>query len=95
MFLFLNKLLLLFQDVIEFLMAGGQVAVYDAANITQERRQLIHHIIVNEMGYKLFFIESICNEPKIIEANIMVSCFYTLTNLNLIICVNLFLTYCL
>jgi len=46
--------------------------VYDAANITQDRRKLIHHIIVNNMGYKLFFLESICTEPKIIEANIMV-----------------------
>ncbi|KAF2363704.1 Histidine phosphatase superfamily clade-1 [Trinorchestia longiramus] len=61
------------QDVVEFLSSGGQVAVYDAANITQERRKLIHKIIVERMGYKLFFIESICNEPKIIEANIMES----------------------
>lgn len=59
------------QEACEFLLAGGQVAVYDAANITRERRKLIHHVIVNRMGYKLFFIESICNEPKIIEANIM------------------------
>ncbi|XP_018016342.1 6-phosphofructo-2-kinase/fructose-2,6-bisphosphatase-like isoform X2 [Hyalella azteca] len=61
------------QDVVEFLASGGQVGVYDAANISQERRKLIHHIIVERLGYKLFFIESICNEPKIIEANIMES----------------------
>lgn len=59
------------QDVCEFLQSGGMVAVYDATNTNQERRELIHHVICQRMGYKLFFIESICNDPKIIETNIM------------------------
>lgn len=60
------------QDVCEFLQSGGMVAVYDATNTNIERRQLIHHVICERMGYKLFFIESICNDPAIIETNIMV-----------------------
>ncbi|KAG0729292.1 6-phosphofructo-2-kinase/fructose-2,6-bisphosphatase 1 [Chionoecetes opilio] len=59
------------QDVCEFLQTGGMVAVYDATNTTIERRQLIHHVICERMGYKLFFIESLCNDPSIIETNIM------------------------
>ncbi|XP_045612118.1 6-phosphofructo-2-kinase/fructose-2,6-bisphosphatase 1 isoform X2 [Procambarus clarkii] len=59
------------QDVCEFLQSGGMVAVYDATNSNEERRQLIHHVICERMGYKLFFIESICNDPNIIETNIM------------------------
>ncbi|XP_050685942.1 6-phosphofructo-2-kinase/fructose-2,6-bisphosphatase 1-like isoform X3 [Eriocheir sinensis] len=59
------------QDVCEFLQSGGMVAVYDATNTNIERRQLIHHVICERMGYKLFFIESICNDPAIIETNIM------------------------
>lgn len=38
-----------------------------------ERRELIRKIVVNEMGFKLFFVESICDDPQIIEQNIMVS----------------------
>lgn len=56
----------------EFLQSGGMVAVYDATNTNIERRQLIHHVVCERMGYKLFFIESICNDPAIIETNIMV-----------------------
>lgn len=48
----------------------GEVAVYDATNSTFERRQLIHETVVEKWGYKLFFVESICNAPDIIEANI-------------------------
>ncbi|KAB7498449.1 6-phosphofructo-2-kinase/fructose-2,6-bisphosphatase 1 [Armadillidium nasatum] len=58
------------QDVCDFLQSGGMVAVYDATNTTVERRQLIHHVVVERMGYKLFFIESLCNDPKLIETNI-------------------------
>lgn len=63
------------QDVCEFLQSGGMVAVYDATNTNMERRELIHHVVSQRMGYKLFFIESICNDPAIIETNIMVITF--------------------
>lgn len=33
---------------------------------------MIHEIVVNKWGYKLFFVESICDDPQIIEQNIMV-----------------------
>lgn len=32
---------------------------------------MIHDIVVNKWGYKLFFVESICDDPQIIEQNIM------------------------
>ncbi|XP_026279327.1 6-phosphofructo-2-kinase/fructose-2,6-bisphosphatase isoform X2 [Frankliniella occidentalis] len=59
------------QDVGQWLEGGGEVAVFDATNSTADRRQLIHDIIVKKMGYKLFFVESVCDDPKIIEQNIM------------------------
>lgn len=31
---------------------------------------MIHSIVVERMGYKLLFVESICNDPKIIQATI-------------------------
>lgn len=39
---------------------------------------MIHEIIVKKMGYKLFFVESVCDDPKIIEQNIMVSLVFPL-----------------
>ncbi|XP_030623853.1 6-phosphofructo-2-kinase/fructose-2,6-bisphosphatase 1 isoform X2 [Chanos chanos] len=48
----------------------GQVAVFDATNTTRERRGVLISF-AKEKGYKVFFIESICDDPEIIEANIM------------------------
>uniref|UniRef100_A0A671Q7C1 6-phosphofructo-2-kinase/fructose-2,6-bisphosphatase-like n=1 Tax=Sinocyclocheilus anshuiensis TaxID=1608454 RepID=A0A671Q7C1_9TELE len=48
----------------------GQVAVFDATNTTRERRGVIISF-AKEKGYKVFFIESFCDDPEIIEANIM------------------------
>jgi hypothetical protein len=36
---------------------------------------LIKEIVVDKMGFKLFFVESVCDDPQIIEQNIMVSYF--------------------
>ncbi|XP_075580898.1 6-phosphofructo-2-kinase/fructose-2,6-bisphosphatase isoform X1 [Pelecanus crispus] len=47
----------------------GQVAVFDATNTTRERRALILQF-AKENGYKVLFVESICNDPAIIEENI-------------------------
>ncbi|GLV35990.1 6-phosphofructo-2-kinase [Carabus blaptoides fortunei] len=58
------------KDVCHWLENGGEVAVFDATNSTMDRRQLIHDIVVKEMGFKVFFVESICNDPEIIEQNI-------------------------
>ncbi|CAG0879310.1 unnamed protein product [Darwinula stevensoni] len=54
----------------KWLEQGGEVAVFDATNTTRERRKTIHEIVVEKMGFKLFFVESICDDPQIIDANI-------------------------
>ncbi|XP_015198252.1 6-phosphofructo-2-kinase/fructose-2,6-bisphosphatase-like isoform X1 [Lepisosteus oculatus] len=48
----------------------GQVAVFDATNTTRERREMILNF-AKENGYKVFFVESICDDPEIIAENIM------------------------
>ncbi|XP_024913922.1 6-phosphofructo-2-kinase/fructose-2,6-bisphosphatase 3 isoform X2 [Cynoglossus semilaevis] len=55
---------------------GGHVAVFDATNTTRERRDLILAFGA-ENGFKVFFVESLCDDPSVIAANIMevkVSC---------------------
>uniref|UniRef100_A0A3P9I4Z3 6-phosphofructo-2-kinase domain-containing protein n=1 Tax=Oryzias latipes TaxID=8090 RepID=A0A3P9I4Z3_ORYLA len=47
----------------------GQVAVFDATNTTPERRQVILSF-AKDNGYKVFFVESICDDPEIIAENI-------------------------
>nr|CAD7395030.1 unnamed protein product [Timema cristinae] len=59
------------KDVCEWLESGGEVAVFDATNSTADRRKLIHEIVCNQMGFKLFFVESVCDDPQIIEQNII------------------------
>ncbi|XP_070640179.1 6-phosphofructo-2-kinase/fructose-2,6-bisphosphatase 1 isoform X6 [Bos indicus] len=51
----------------------GRVAVFDATNTTRERRSLILQF-AKEHGYKVFFIESICNDPDVIAENIRGVC---------------------
>ncbi|KAG5895976.1 hypothetical protein JTB14_027976 [Gonioctena quinquepunctata] len=58
-------------DVCQWLENGGEVAVFDATNSTADRRKIIQEYVVNKMGFKLFFVESVCDDPKIIEQNIM------------------------
>jgi len=45
--------------------------VFDATNTTRERRAMVYDEIVKKNGYKLFFVESICDDPNIVEQNIM------------------------
>ncbi|XP_076035766.1 6-phosphofructo-2-kinase/fructose-2,6-biphosphatase isoform X3 [Oratosquilla oratoria] len=58
------------EDVCSWLDEGGEVAVFDATNTSESRRRLIYNIIVEKMQYKLFYVESICDDPSIIESNI-------------------------
>jgi len=56
-------------DAFQWLQEGGDVAVFDATNTTVDRRQLIQKM-VEEHHYRMFYIESICDDRAIIEANI-------------------------
>uniref|UniRef100_A0A8C5LKP4 6-phosphofructo-2-kinase/fructose-2,6-bisphosphatase 2 n=1 Tax=Leptobrachium leishanense TaxID=445787 RepID=A0A8C5LKP4_9ANUR len=49
---------------------GGQIGVFDATNTTRERRDLILDF-AKEYAFKVFFVESECDDPEVIAANIM------------------------
>lgn len=49
---------------------GGQIAVFDATNTTRERRELILNF-AKDNAYKVFFVESVCDDPDVIATNIL------------------------
>lgn len=58
-------------DLIKFLKEGGDVAIYDGTNTSVERRKMVKQTLNEKIeSHSLMWIESICNEEKIIEANI-------------------------
>uniref|UniRef100_A0A4W5PPH1 6-phosphofructo-2-kinase/fructose-2,6-biphosphatase 4a n=1 Tax=Hucho hucho TaxID=62062 RepID=A0A4W5PPH1_9TELE len=57
-------------DVRQYLADGGQVAVFDATNTTRERRETIT-VFAEQNGFKVFFVESVCEDPEVIAENIV------------------------
>lgn len=60
------------EQLIEWLKKGGNVGIHDATNSSMERRAKLEARVKQEPGFKLFFLESICDDPAIIDANIAV-----------------------
>ncbi|CAI5777740.1 6-phosphofructo-2-kinase/fructose-2,6-bisphosphatase 2 isoform X1 [Podarcis lilfordi] len=59
------------EDVKVYLMEeSGQIAVFDATNTTRERRDMIL-TFAKENSFKVFFVESVCDDPEVIAANIL------------------------
>jgi broad specificity phosphatase PhoE/predicted kinase len=57
------------EDVEGFFGEGGEVALYDATNSTRLRRALVAERFA-KAGVPLVFVESICSDPTLIEANV-------------------------
>jgi len=56
-------------DMIDWFRHGGEVAIYDATNSMRQRRDRIRAACAEE-GVRVVFIETTCDDPVIIEANI-------------------------
>ncbi|VFR00413.1 unnamed protein product [Cuscuta campestris] len=56
------------EDMIAWMQEGGQVGVFDATNSTGQRRNMLMKMA--EGRCKIIFLETICNDPEIIERNI-------------------------
>ncbi len=57
------------EDAARWLAQGGHVAIYDATNTTRRRREKVWRFFTSRKA-DVVFLESICNDPAIIEANI-------------------------
>ncbi|KDN51762.1 hypothetical protein RSAG8_00310, partial [Rhizoctonia solani AG-8 WAC10335] len=58
------------ENLIAWLKKGGNVAIHDATNSTQSRRQKIASRVAKEPGLMTLFLESYCDDPAVIAANI-------------------------
>ncbi|EFP94136.2 fructose-2,6-bisphosphatase [Puccinia graminis f. sp. tritici CRL 75-36-700-3] len=58
------------ESLIAWLKAGGNVGIHDATNTTKARRNAIVERVKKEKGISLIFLESICTDPAVIEANV-------------------------
>jgi len=56
-------------DMLAWLGSGGEVGIYDATNSSHERRQLVRERCESQ-GLDVVFIESICDDPAVIDANV-------------------------
>jgi len=65
----LHMAVLALDDMFDWLGKGGQVGIFDATNTTAERRALIRSRCDDE-HVQAIFIESICEDPVIIESNL-------------------------
>ncbi|XP_068644209.1 6-phosphofructo-2-kinase/fructose-2,6-bisphosphatase-like [Aristolochia californica] len=56
------------EDMISWMQEGGQVGIFDATNSTRQRRNMLMKMA--EGRCKIIFLETLCNDEKIIERNI-------------------------
>lgn len=56
-------------DMLEWLAGDGFVAIYDATNTARRQREIVRKRCA-EAGVEVVFVESICDDEKVIEANI-------------------------
>jgi hypothetical protein len=66
----------------------GEVAIFDATNTTRQRRQMLVDFCGREgrdLKFKLFFIESLCDDPEVSLPRILSSCIYSNLRLSTLI----------
>ncbi|EJF62512.1 bifunctional 6-phosphofructo-2-kinase/fructose-2,6-bisphosphate 2-phosphatase [Dichomitus squalens LYAD-421 SS1] len=56
--------------LIQWLKEGGNVGIHDATNSTRSRRQKIVDRVSREPGFVVIFLESVCDDPAIVAANV-------------------------
>ncbi|GJJ12489.1 hypothetical protein Clacol_006731 [Clathrus columnatus] len=56
--------------LIQWLKEGGNVGIHDATNSTRDRRAKISNRVAKEKGCVVIFLESICDDPAVIAANV-------------------------
>lgn len=45
--------------------------IFDGTNVTRDQRRELHNYCVNEMGFRIVFIECVCEDQELLERNII------------------------
>ncbi|XP_049876061.1 6-phosphofructo-2-kinase/fructose-2,6-bisphosphatase-like [Pectinophora gossypiella] len=59
------------QDAVLWLKDGNSVAIFDGTNITREQRRELNDYCLGEMGFRILFIECVCEDQELLERNII------------------------
>ncbi|XP_063829402.1 6-phosphofructo-2-kinase/fructose-2,6-bisphosphatase-like isoform X2 [Ostrinia nubilalis] len=59
------------QDAVLWLKDGNSVAIFDGTNITKEQRRELNDYCLNDMGFRILFIECVCEDQDMLERNII------------------------
>ncbi|TDL27187.1 bifunctional 6-phosphofructo-2-kinase/fructose-2,6-bisphosphate 2-phosphatase [Rickenella mellea] len=62
--------------LIQWLKDGGNVGIHDATNSTKSRRAKIEQRVSCEKGFVVIFLESVCDDPAVIAANVALKVSY-------------------
>lgn len=57
------------QDCASWLASGNSVAILDATLVTHEQRSEVYDHFSTQLGYRVLFIECVCDDPVILEEN--------------------------
>ncbi|KAJ8687379.1 hypothetical protein QAD02_023173 [Eretmocerus hayati] len=57
------------QDCSSWLAAGNTVAILDATVVTRDQRAEVHEYFAQRLGYRLLFVECVCQDAAQIESN--------------------------
>lgn len=59
------------QDAVLWLKDGNSVAIFDGTNITREQRRDLNEYCISDMGFRILFIECVCEDQELLERNII------------------------
>ncbi|KAJ0174753.1 hypothetical protein K1T71_009861 [Dendrolimus kikuchii] len=59
------------QDAVLWLKDGNSVAIFDGTNITREQRRELSDYCLTDMGFRILFIECVCEDQELLERNII------------------------
>lgn len=59
------------QDAVLWLKDGNSVAIFDGTNITCEQRRELSEYCLADMGFRILFIECVCEDQSLLERNII------------------------
>ncbi|KAJ8714940.1 hypothetical protein PYW08_004921 [Mythimna loreyi] len=59
------------QDAVLWLKDGNSVAIFDGTNITREQRRELSEYCLSDMGFRILFIECVCEDQELLERNII------------------------